>query len=117
MWRVLFQPTVCSENLTDYENYLRHFAVIGAVLVLVLYLFGFFVQQLSGIQTVGYPDIKNLSNPNSHALQRFNRLVQKNTSLDDFPVIDVLARIANVTSYAPRNYGDAPCMQIHRDAN
>ena len=91
----------------------RHFAVIGAVAVIVVQGFDFFVQNLVTFPIEPWEDT-SLSKPlPSNSEELFTEWQNNNTNNSDpnlqLPHDLQIARIANATNYNSTNVGNGPC--------
>jgi len=91
----------------------KHFAVIGALLVLGLQGLSFFIQQLVSLPVNYWPDKPQQIASNDPTWIQLNKTIQaiNNGSNESFPSLPThlqLARIANATAYTPTNIGAGP---------
>jgi hypothetical protein len=91
----------------------RHFAVVGALAVIVVQGFDFFVQNLVTYHIDGWEDT-SLSKPlPPNSVELFTDWQNANINNDDpnlQPPHDLqIARIANATNYNSSNVGYGPC--------
>jgi hypothetical protein len=83
------------------------------MLVLLLHIFGFFVQQLVTTQVWYWPDYNQQPppqiQPNSKEVQEFEQQLTNGTLDVEVPPGLRIARIANATNYNYDGIGEAPC--------
>jgi hypothetical protein len=107
-------PAKLRRDSTDTVYFLRHFAALGALIILDLAGLEFSIQQLVHQPVKSWPDCPHQISPNSGDVLTFEKTLQTllsnpNASLDSFQGDTRFARISNTSTYSLDDIGKPPC--------